>query len=98
MTYISRAAAIDAYMSRRYGGSDEVLAAINALPASGNGVDVNGLNALQQACSDMLGYLSDNSCSDPDCCGGPFYERSDFYRGEKVLKSFGLQYVHVLPQ
>jgi hypothetical protein len=56
-------------------------------------ININQLNALHQACSDMLGYLSDNSCSDPDCCGGPYYEKEDFEHGQDTLRTFGLRFV-----
>ena len=53
-------------------------------------IDIDGLNALHHALADVIGYLSDNSCGDPDCCGGPFYELDDYERGKRVLAQFGL--------
>lgn len=74
-------------------GVEEALAAINALPAvTVTDIDVAQLNAIQQAASDMLGFLSDNSCGDPECCGGPYYEKADFERGDELLRSLGLRY------
>jgi hypothetical protein len=55
-------------------------------------IDLNGLQTLRDALGDVIGYLTDNSCSDPDCCGGPFYEREDFQRGCEVLKLHGLEF------
>lgn len=51
---------------------------------------ISEINALKWAVDDVLGYLSDNSCSDPDCCGGPFYEIEQFRDGVKVMEGFGL--------
>jgi hypothetical protein len=56
-------------------------------------INIDQLNALRQACDDMLGYLSDNSCSDPECCGGPYYVKDDFERGQDTLRTLGLQFV-----
>ncbi len=55
-------------------------------------INISDLNNLQHALSDIIGYLSDNSCGDPECCGGPYYEKSDFERGEATLASFGLKW------
>jgi hypothetical protein len=55
-------------------------------------IDLAQLNAIQQAASDMLGFLSDNSCGDPECCGGPYYEKADFERGDELLRSLGLRF------
>jgi len=49
------------------------------------------LQRLKFAISDVEGYLTDNSCSDPDCCGGPFYERDEYDRGAAVMREFGLE-------
>jgi hypothetical protein len=46
------------------------------------------LNILRQAIDDVLGYLSDNSCGDPDCCGGPYYTHDEFEAGMQVINSF----------
>jgi hypothetical protein len=52
------------------------------------------LNKLRYAAEDMLLYLGDNSCSDPDCCGGPYYTVEEFNEGRKVLNQLGLDYDH----
>jgi len=56
-------------------------------------VDLNDLQNIRDALSDVVGYLTDTSCSDPDCCGGPFYEKTDFELGCKTLENYGLKYV-----
>jgi hypothetical protein len=56
-------------------------------------INIDQLNALRQACDDILGYLSDNSCSDPECCGGPYYDHDDFERGQDTLRTLNLQFV-----
>lgn len=48
------------------------------------------LYQLRNALDDFMGYVSDNSCSDPDCCGGPMYEKRDFDVAETVLAGFGI--------
>ena len=53
-------------------------------------LDINELQALYSALGEITGYLTDNSCSDPDCCGGPFYELSEFESGVDVLEQYGL--------
>lgn len=57
---------------------------------AGRELNIAELNALRFALDDVIGYLADNSCGDPECCGGPFYEREDFAGGVKTLESFGL--------
>lgn len=49
------------------------------------------LQILQDAIGDMVGYLTDNSCSDPDCCGGPFYTKECRDRAAKILAEYGLE-------
>lgn len=53
-------------------------------------LNISELNALRYALDDVIGYLADNSCGDPDCCGGPFYERWHFTGGVETLEGFGL--------
>lgn len=53
-------------------------------------LDINDLNRLTHALQDVLGYLGDNSCGDPDCCGGPYYEREQYDEGLKVMADYGL--------
>lgn len=57
-------------------------------------IGINDLNAIDQAISDILGYLSDTSCSDPECCGGPFYEYEDYAEGVKTLAAYGLEFAN----
>jgi hypothetical protein len=53
-------------------------------------LDIGELNDLRAALDDVIGYLADNSCGDPDCCGGPYYERPDFEDGVRTLEAFGM--------
>lgn len=55
-------------------------------------IDINGLNRLRYALDDVIGYLADNSCGDPECCGGPYYEQDDFDNGVAIMAEFGLKY------
>lgn len=48
--------------------------------------------ALKQALDDFTGYVSDNSCSDPDCCGGPFYDIDDYNRAKALLAGYWLKW------
>ena len=50
------------------------------------------LSDLADAIGNITGYLSDNSCGDPDCCGGPFYDKDQYDEGLKILESFGLRF------
>ena len=50
------------------------------------------LAGLQNALSDLTGYIGDNSCSDPDCCGGPYFSRAEFETAEQVLAGYGLKW------
>jgi hypothetical protein len=50
------------------------------------------LSELEDAIGNITGYLSDNSCGDPDCCGGPFYDKDQYDEGLKMLESFGLRF------
>jgi hypothetical protein len=53
-------------------------------------LNIDELNRLRFALDDIIGYLSDNSCSDPECCGGPFYERAEFTGGVRELNKYGI--------
>lgn len=55
-------------------------------------LDLDALQNLRNAIDDVVGYLSDNSCSDPDCCGGPYYTEKDYESGLEVLALHGLTY------
>jgi hypothetical protein len=55
-------------------------------------INLDGLQNLRFALDDVIGYLTDNSCSDPDCCGGPFYELEEYESGLKILQHYGLKY------
>ena len=55
-------------------------------------LDLTDLQNLEDAIREMVGYLTDNSCSDPYCCGGPYYTEEDFDAAHQTLKSFGLTY------
>jgi len=55
-------------------------------------VGIYELNKLRTAIEDVLVYLGDNSCGDPECCGGPYYTEQDFNDGLKVLFDYGIEY------
>ena len=52
-------------------------------------IDINDLNRINHALADVIGYLSDNSCGDPECCGGPYYEEGHFDDGVAILEEYG---------
>ena len=56
-------------------------------------LSLSNLQELRYAIDDIVGYETDNSCGDPDCCGGPYYEKEDFDRGVRRLAGYGLKYV-----
>jgi hypothetical protein len=43
------------------------------------------LNNIKQCIDTCFGYLTDNSCGDPECCGGPYYEYEDFLDARRIL-------------
>lgn len=53
---------------------------------------LEGLQELQDALSDVIAYLADNSCGDPDCCDGPYYTKEEYERGLGILFKFGIEY------
>lgn len=48
------------------------------------------LQSLSWALDNVHGYLTDNSCSDPDCCGGPHYSEEEYQEGLVTMARFGL--------
>jgi hypothetical protein len=53
-------------------------------------LSLNELLELRDAVADICGFFTDNSCSDPDCCGGPFYTDEDYQHGSEILAKYGL--------
>jgi hypothetical protein len=47
---------------------------------------------LREALAGLICYVSDNSCSDPDCCGEPYYDRADLEHAETLLACYGLKW------
>lgn len=58
-------------------------------------INLDDLQRLQWAISDVVGFETDNSCGDPECCGGPLYDHDEFADGLKVMAEFGLTYTGV---
>lgn len=52
---------------------------------------IEKLTELEHAISDAVGFLTDNSCSDPDCCGGPYYTRKEYNEARNTLKKYGIE-------
>lgn len=50
------------------------------------------LQALEWAIRYVTGYETDNSCGDPECCGGPYYAYDDYLESLEVMKKFGITY------
>lgn len=50
------------------------------------------LQELEHAISYVTGYLTDTSCGDPECCGGPYYDYDDYLENLEVMKKFGIEY------
>lgn len=57
---------------------------------------INELRELNYAISDILGCLTDNSCSDPECCGGPYYEEEEYTKGLELLEKYELDASNVV--
>lgn len=56
------------------------------------GLSINEINELSHALDYAIGFMSDNSCSDPECCGGPWYTRDHFEESLAVMERFGLTF------
>ena len=50
------------------------------------------LQELNWAIDYVTGYLTDNSCSDPECCGGPYFFYEDYLENLEIMKKFGIDY------
>lgn len=56
-------------------------------------VSLDDLQTLRNYLDDIIGYLTDNSCSDPGCCGGPYYFMSDFDDACRFIEAeYGIKY------
>jgi len=55
-------------------------------------LNLTQLQELSWAIDYVVGYETDNGCGDPECCGGPYYNRKDFLEGLNTLKKFGIEY------
>lgn len=53
--------------------------------------DIDALQMLRDAINDVVGYLTDNSCTDPDCCGGPYYTEHEYFSGLQELRKYGIE-------
>lgn len=60
-------------------------------------MDLARAQTLHDALGEIIGYETDNSCSDPDCCGGPFHQFEDYQTAILTLKDFGLKYTGETP-
>ena len=50
--------------------------------------EINELIHLRDAIDTVLGYISDNSCGDPECCGGPYYSDEEFVIAKSVVENY----------
>ena len=55
-------------------------------------VDLNQLQMIQHAISDIVEYETDNSCGDPECCGGPWGSKEASDEGIDLLRKYGIVY------
>lgn len=55
-------------------------------------LNLDQITELLYAMQEVHGYLTDNSCSDPDCCGGPFYTEAAFDAAAAIMLKYGLSY------
>ena len=53
-------------------------------------LNIEQMRELEYALYDVVGYMTDNSCGDKDCCGGPFYTLEGYQAGVEVLAKYGL--------
>lgn len=59
-------------------------------------LSLNELQELSWAIENLTGYLTDNSCGDPDCCGGPYYDQDQFDDASELLKKYSLEWDGVI--
>lgn len=50
--------------------------------------EINELIHLRDAIDTVLGYISDNSCGDPECCGGPYYSDEEFVIAKGIVEDY----------
>lgn len=50
--------------------------------------EINELIHLRDAIDTVLGYISDTSCGDPECCGGPYYSDEEFVIAKDVVENY----------
>lgn len=55
-------------------------------------LNLEQLTELLYAMQDVHGYMTDNSCGDPDCCGGPFYTEAGYDAAAEIMHKYGLSY------
>lgn len=55
-------------------------------------INLDEVRQLSWATDYIFGYETDNSCGDPDCCGGPFFNKKDYEEALEDLLKFGLEY------
>lgn len=55
-------------------------------------LNLDAVREVNYAIDDLYGYLTDNSCGDPDCCGGPYYTEEDFKRASAILLKHGIEF------
>ena len=46
---------------------------------------------LMRNIDDVIMYLTDNSCGDEECCGGPLVSYEDFTEARDALKQLGIE-------
>jgi hypothetical protein len=50
--------------------------------------EINELIHLRDAIDTVLGYISDTSCGDPECCGGPYYSDEEFVIAKDIVENY----------
>lgn len=53
---------------------------------------ISALFELKYALGDVLDYLTDNSCGDPDCCGEPYVDQKSYEDGVETLRKYGITF------
>lgn len=41
----------------------------------------------------IIGHATDNSCADPDCCGGPYYDDATAAEYAEILLAWGIKII-----
>lgn len=57
-----------------------------------NKINLAMATELYNVLDNIIVYETDNSCGDPECCGGPWVTREQYKAAVELLQEFGITY------